>query len=138
MLHKQYKEKISDYRKWEQFKHAAEYMLFPNNFGKDLSLDETCLSNGEVYTILTNKSAHGGKGALAAMIRSVALDTVSSALKIVPVEQRCKVETVTTDLSSAMMLTARSVFHKAKLINDRFHVQRLMSDAIDQMRIVLR
>ena len=33
-------------------------MLFPNNFGDDMSLDETCLSNGEVYTILTNK-AHG-------------------------------------------------------------------------------
>ena len=27
-----------------------------------MSLDETCLSNGEVYTILTNKDAHGGKG----------------------------------------------------------------------------
>ena len=44
-------------------------MLFPDNFGKDMSLDETCLSNGEVYTILTNKAAHGGKGALAAMVR---------------------------------------------------------------------
>lgn len=29
-----------------------------------MSLDETCLSNGEVYTILTNKAAHGGKGTL--------------------------------------------------------------------------
>ena len=27
-----------------------------------MSLDETCLSNGDVYTILTNKAAHGGKG----------------------------------------------------------------------------
>lgn len=60
-LRKQNKEKISDYRKWEQQEHAAEYMLFPDNFGKDMSLDETCLSNGEVYTILTNKASHGGK-----------------------------------------------------------------------------
>ena len=44
-------------------------MLFPDNFGEDMSLDETCLSNGEVYTILTNKAAHGCKGALAAMVR---------------------------------------------------------------------
>ena len=113
-------------------------MLFPDNFGKDMSLDETCLSNGEVYTILTNKAAHGGKGALAAMVRGVASDKVSAILKMVPVEQRRKVETVTTDLSSAMMLTARRVFHKAKLVNDRFHVQQLMSEAIDQMRIALR
>ncbi len=103
-----------------------------------MSLDETSLSNGEVYTILTNKSAHGGKGALVAMVRGVASDAVSAVLKMVPVEQRGKVETVTTDLSSAMRLTARSVFHKAKLINDRFHVQQLMSEAIDQMRIAFR
>ena len=103
-----------------------------------MSLDETCLSNGEVYTILTNKAAHGGKGALAAMVRGVASDTVSEILKKVPRELRRKVETVTTDLSSAMMLTVRTVFTKAKLINDRFHVQQLMTDAIDQMRIRYR
>ena len=104
-LRKQYKEKISDYRNWEQLEHAEEYMLFPNNFGKDMSLDETCLSNGEVYTILTNKAAHGGKGALAAMVRGVASDKVSEILKKVSREIRRRVETVTTDLSSAMMLT---------------------------------
>ena len=113
-------------------------MLFPNNFGKDMSLDETCLSNGEVYTILTNKAAHGGRGALAAMVRGVASDTVLRILTMVPRGLRCRVETVTTDLSSAMMLTARGAFPKAKLVNDRFHVQQLMTDAIDQMRIAFR
>ena len=137
-LRKQYKEKISDYRNWEQLEHAEKYMLFPNNFGDDMSLDETCLSNGEVYTILTNKAAHGGKGALAAMVRGVASDTVSEILKKVPREIRRRVKTVTTDLSSAMMLTVRTVFPKATLINDRFHVQQLVTDAIDQMRIGFR
>lgn len=113
-------------------------MLFPENFGKDMSLDETSLSNGEVYTILTNKAAHGGKGTLAAMVRGVASDTVSTILKKIPYELRCKVETVTTDLSSAMMLTVRNVFPRAMLINDRFHVQQLMTEAIDQMRIAYR
>ena len=113
-------------------------MLFPNNFGDDMSLDETCLSNGEVYTILTNKAAHGGKGALAAMVRGVASDVVSNILMMVPRELRRSVKTVTTDLSSAMMLTVRTVFPKARLINDRFHVQQLMTDAIDQMRIAFR
>ena len=113
-------------------------MLFPNNFGDDMSLDETCLSNGEVYTILTNKAAHGGKGALAAMVHGVASDTVSEILKKVPHEIRRRVKTVTTDLSPAMMLTVRTVFPKAMLINDRFHVQQLVTDAIDQMRIGFR
>ena len=113
-------------------------MLFPNNFGSDMSLDETCLSNGEVYTILTNKAAHGGRGALAAMVRGVASNTVSAILKKVPRELRRGVRTVTTDLSSAMMLTVRTVFPKARLINDRFHVQQLMTEAVDQMRIAFR
>jgi len=103
-----------------------------------MSLDETCLSNGEVYTILTSKAAHGGKGALAAMVRGVASDTVSGILKKVPRELRRRVKTVTTDLSSAMMLTVKTVFPKAMLINDRFHVQQLVTDAIDQMRIGFR
>ena len=137
-LRKQYKERISGYRTWGQLGHAEEYMLFPDNFGADLSLDETCLSNGEVYTILTNKAAHGGKGALAAMIRGVASDTVVAVLRRVPYEIRQKVRTVTTDLSSAMMMTARAAFPKAMLVNDRFHGQRLVSEAIDQMRIGLR
>lgn len=113
-------------------------MLFPNNFGNDMSLDETSLSKGEVYTILTNKAAHGGSGALAAMVRGVASDTVSAILKKVPRELRRGVRTVTTDLSSAMMLTVRTVFPKAKFINDRFHVQQLMTEAVDQMRIAFR
>lgn len=113
-------------------------MLFPNNFGNDMSLDETSLSKGEVYTILTNKAAHGGRGALAAIVRGVASDTVSAILKKVPRELRRGVRTVTTDLSSAMMLTVRTVFPKAKFINDRFHVQQLMTEAVDQMRIAFR
>lgn len=134
-LRKQYKEVISGYREWDQLGHAAEYILYPENLGADMSLDETCLSNGDVYTILTNKEAHGGKGALAAMIRGVASETVSSILRKVPLKQRLKVKTVTTDLSSAMMLTVRTVFPGASLVNDRFHVQQLISEAVDQLRI---
>lgn len=134
-MRKQYKEKISGYRNWDQLEHAEEYMLYPENLGSDMSLDETCLSNGDVYTILTNKAAHGGKGTVAAMIRGVATDVVSSVLKKMPLSKRLKVKTVTTDLSSAMMLTVRKTFPGASLINDRFHVQQLISEAVDQLRI---
>ena len=134
-LRKQYKEKISGYRSWDQLDHAEEYILFPENLGADMSLDETCLSNGDVYTILTNKTAHGRKGALAAMVRGVATDAVSAVLKKIPLRKRLEVKTVTTDLSSAMMLTVRNVFPAASLVNDRFHVQQLISEAVDQLRI---
>lgn len=137
-LRKQYKEVISGYRSWDQLDHAGDYILYPENIGSDMSLDETGLSNGEVYTILTNKAAHGGKGALAAMIRGVATDTVSAVLRLIPLRKRLGVRTVTTDLSSAMMLTVRKSFPRASLVNDRFHVQQLMSEAIDQLRVRYR
>ena len=135
-LRKQYKEKISDYRNWDQLEHAHDYLLYPENIGENLSLDETCLSNGDVYTILTNKAAKGRKGALVAMVRGVATDAVSGILRRLPHRKRLSVKTVTTDLSSAMMLTVRKVFPAAKLINDRFHVQQLMSEAVDQKCII--
>lgn len=34
-----------------------------------------------------------------------------------------------------MMLTVRNVFPGASLVNDRFHVQQLISEAVDQLRI---
>ena len=54
---KQYKNHISGFRVWEQISHAEEWILFPENIGTNLSIDETSLSNGELYTIVTNKKA---------------------------------------------------------------------------------
>ncbi|MGL5319095.1 MAG: ISAon1 family transposase [Bacteroidales bacterium] len=137
-LRKQYKDIFSGFRTWSQLRHAEDYLIFEENLGDNLSLDETCLSNGDVYTILTNKSAHGRKGAIIAMVKGVSSDIVSGIFKQLPHEGRIRVKTVTTDLSSAMMLTVRRCFPAAKLINDRFHVQQLMSEAVDQIRIRLR
>lgn len=72
------------------------------------------------------------------MVKGVSSDIVSSFFKLLPHKARIQVKTITTDLSSAMMLTARKCFPAAKLINDRFHVQQLLSEAVDQIRIRLR
>ena len=45
-------------------KHASDWLLFPKNIGSRLSLDETAFSNGDLYTVLTNKTAKGKKGAV--------------------------------------------------------------------------
>ena len=39
---------------------------------------------------------------------------------------------------SGFYVDPRKVFPAAKLINDRFHVQQLMSEAVDQLRIRYR
>lgn len=118
--------------------HAEEYVLYPQNIGEDMSIDETSLSNGQVYTIVTNKAARGRKGALVAMIRGVASECVIDKLKKISLNKRLKVKTVTSDLSGAMKYIAQKSFPRAQLISDRFHVQQLMSAAIDEMRIELR
>lgn len=137
-LSEQYKEKLSGYRKWEQLPHASEYLLFPENTGERLSIDETCLSCGEVYTFLTNKDGHGGKGTIVAIVHGTKAETVISVLEKLDARERSRVREITLDLSSSMMLIARTVFPKARITNDRFHVQKLYYDAIDELRISLR
>ena len=133
-----YKEKLSGYRQWNQLEHAEEYVLCPSNMGENLSIDETSMSNGEVYTVVTNKAAKGRKGALVAMIKGVASDNVIEKLKLLGLSKRLKVRTVTSDLSGSMKYIASKAFPRAEQVSDRFHVQQLMSQAIDEMRIELR
>ncbi|MFV8344452.1 DDE transposase, partial [Flavobacterium sp. XS2P39] len=57
----QYKDFLSDFKAWDQLPHAKQWLLFAKNLGKRLSIDETSLSNGELYTILTNKAGKGKK-----------------------------------------------------------------------------
>ena len=56
LLARQYKLHISGFEDWELRDTAEEYVLFPKNIGTHLSIDETCLSHDELYTIVTNKA----------------------------------------------------------------------------------
>ncbi len=50
-------------------------------------------------------------------------------------EERCKeIETVTIDLSAAFIKAVRDSLPHAETVFDRFHVQRLASDALDEVR----
>ena len=82
-LGRQYKEHLSDYTSWPQRPHADDWMTFPKNIGSRLSIDETSLSNGELYTVLTNKAAKGKKGVLVAMVKGTRAEDVIEALKII-------------------------------------------------------
>lgn len=62
--------------------HAEQYLLFPENLGEHLSIDETSLSNSELYTFLTNKDGHGGPGTLVAVIRGTRSEDVIQVLEM--------------------------------------------------------
>jgi hypothetical protein len=69
-LQRQYKDYLSDFKSWDQKQHAKDWLLFAQNLGSYLSLDETAFSNGELYTIITHKGAKGKKGVSIATVKS--------------------------------------------------------------------
>ena len=89
--------------------------------GTHLSIDETCLSTGEVYTILSNKEAHGRKGCLVAIVKGTKAKEVTSILKKIPEVVRLQIEEVTLDFSDSMHQIVRACFPKAMITLDRFH-----------------
>lgn len=134
----QYKEYLSSYKTWDQKDHAQQWLLFPENIGPRLSLDETSLSKGELYTILTNKAANGQKGALVAIIEGTESANVIEVLNRIPKEARELVVEVTLDMAGSMNKIVKRCFPKASLVIDRFHVQKLAYEAIQEMRIAHR
>lgn len=137
-LQEQYKEHISDYGDWDQKDHADEWMLFTKNVSPYLSIDETALSNGELYTIVTNKGAKGRKGAIVAMIKGTVAEEIINVLKRIPERLRKKVQEVTMDMAANMQLAIKRCFVNAHRVIDRFHVQKLAYDAVQECRIKYR
>ena len=110
-------------------------MLYPDNIGPHLSIDETALTRGELYTIITNKSAKGKKGALVAIIAGTNAEYINSILGRIPLKTRRRVEEITLDMAPSMNLISRKSFPNAELVTDRFHVQKLTLEAVQQLRI---
>jgi transposase len=134
-----YRNKLSGYSDWLYEELSAGFYFNAANIGPYMSLDETCLSNGEVWTFLTNKDGKGGKGTLAAAIPGTKSDEIISILvSAMGKSVRRRVKEITCDLSPSMMLIAAEVFYNAHVVNDRFHVQQVYNEAIDEIRIDIR
>lgn len=113
-------------------------MLFPQNTCASLSIDETALSNGELYTIVTNKLAKGRKGSIVAMIKGTQAQDIIATLNRLPERLRHQVKEVTMDMAANMQLAIKRSFPKAERVTDRFHVQKLAYDALQEVRIKYR
>jgi transposase len=98
----QYRTHLSDFQNWSQRKHAEQWLLYPQNLGTHLSIDETSLSHGELYTILTNKAAKGQKGSIVAIIAGTKVETVIAILRKIPEKLRKKVTEITLDMAGNM------------------------------------
>lgn len=133
---RQYKNKLSDFHNWKQGAHAKQYIVFPKNLGPYLTIDETSLSNGELYTIITNKARKGRKGAIVGVFKgTLASDIIGLIQEHYPANQRKIVREVTLDMASNMNLIIKKCFPRAKRVTDRFHVQKLAYEAVQDIRI---
>ncbi len=96
------------------------------------------MSNGELYTILTNKEAKGKKGAIIAMVSGTKSEDVISILNKIPISKRQAVKEVTVDMANNMNLVIKGSFQQAVIVIDRFHVQKLAGEAVQDIRIKFR
>lgn len=69
------------------------------------------------------------------MVKGTKAETVVKILRKIPLKQRKKVKEVTLDMAGNMGLIVRKSFPNATLVIDRFHVQKLALDALQEIRI---
>lgn len=100
-----------------------------------MSIDETCLSHSELYTILSNKAAKGRKGTIVAILKGTHSETIIPLLESIPIHLRKRVKEVTLDLAGSMSLIVKKCFPHANMVIDRFHVQQLATEALQEIRI---
>lgn len=110
-------------------------MIFENNLGEFLSIDEVALSKGELYTFVTNKAGKGKKNTIVACIEGTKAENINKVLALIPISKRKLVKEITLDMANNMELAARKSFPMATLVTDRFHVVRLCQNATQAQRI---
>lgn len=132
---RQYKNSISDFKNWEQKSHAEDWILYPQNLSDRLSIDEVALSQGELYTVLTSKKTKERKATIVAVIKGTKSDTVIEYLLKIDRKLRLNVKEITLDMAGSMKLIAKRCFPNATQVIDRFHVQKLALEALQQLRI---
>lgn len=113
-------------------------MLFPENIGKSLSIDETAISKDELYTLVTNKEAKGGKKSLVASVEGTKTADIVEVLKKISQTARDRVKEVTVDMAMGMIISISQAFRFATIVIDRFHVQKLITEAVQEIRLMAR
>lgn len=130
---------MSRFNDWDQKLHSEDYLLFPENISEHLSIDELSLSKGELYTFITNKNTKvKNKHSLVAVINGTDAKTIQEVLEKIPLEIRKKVKEVSMDMAKNMGLAIKICFPNAKRVIDRFHVVKLVLDALQHLRVKYR
>ena len=126
---------MSSFTTWAPREHAHQWIIYPENMGTHLSIDEVALSQGELYTIVTNKKFKGKKGSLVAIVAGTKADQVIEHICKIDSKKRSLVKEITLDMANSMKLISKRCFPRAIQVTDRFHVQKLSLEALQEIRI---
>jgi len=113
-------------------------MVYPENISESIAIDELTLSKGELYTYITAKNKQQRNGTLIASIQGTKAEDIIRWGQQIPEEKRLKVKEISLDMAANMKLAAETLFPNARLVTDRFHVVRLVIDAVQDIRIAYR
>ena len=69
------------------------------------------------------------------MVAGTKAETVIAIIEKIPLKQRNLVNAITLDMAGNMGLIAKIGFPKATQVTDRFHIQKLASEALQEIRI---
>jgi transposase len=136
-LRRHYK-KASGFKTWNQYNHAEDYLIYPDNIGENLSIDEVSLSKGELYTFVTNKLGKGKKRTLVASIKGTKSQDIIAVLEKISLEKRKLVKSITQDMANNMQLASKICFPESYLVTDRFHVVKMVMECLQHLRIKYR
>jgi transposase len=138
-LQRHYKHKVSGFKEWDQLSHAGDYLIYPENITDNLSIDEVSLSKGELYTFVTNKNTGvKNKKCVVAIINGTEAKVIQSVLEKIESEKRLQVKEVSMDMARNMGLAIKNSFTNCNMVIDRFHVVKLVMDAMQHLRVSLR
>lgn len=138
LVRRNYKKHWSNYRTWDKKDHCQQHLVYPGNISQSIAIDELTLSKGELYTYITSKDKKQRNDTLIASIRGTkSEDIIRSGMQIAESE-RLKVKEISLDKAATMKLAATTLFPNARLVTDRFHVVKLVLEALQSIRIEYR
>jgi transposase len=139
ILQRHYKHKVSGFKEWNQASHAEDYLIYPENITANLSIDEVSLSKGELYTFVTNKNKGvKNKKCIVAVINGTEAKLIQEVLEKIALEKRLAVKEVSMDMARNMGLAVKNSFTNCNMVIDRFHVVKLVMDAMQHIRVNFR
>ena len=124
----------------ELFKHdideVEDYVsvpiMKPENIGHHMAIDEKHI-DGEYYTILSNKET----GKIAMLAQTTKASQISQILEFCA-DKRMNVKTISRDLASHYDWVCRENFMNAIAVADKFHIIKIVLQAVQDQRIEYR